>query len=98
MGYDAISYYEIANLMTKIIGKPFQYQPLDPAVFLQKMIEADAEMVYMNSVYEGFRRYTQGAIPGAGETFNNVFQITGRQPMTWDQFIMLNKDKWDYNS
>jgi len=98
MGYDARSYYEIADLMTKIIGKPFQYQPLDPAIFLQKMMAAGAEMAYMNSVYDHFKRYAQGTIPGADEVFNNFFQITGRQPMTWDQFIMLNKDKWDYNS
>jgi NAD(P)H dehydrogenase (quinone) len=96
LGYDAKSYYEIADLMTKLIGKPYQYQPQAPEVFLQNMQNAGADMAYMSCVYDHYKRYAAGTIPGADDTFDNFNQITGRQPVTWDAFIKKHMDELDY--
>ncbi|MFD1258890.1 SDR family oxidoreductase [Mucilaginibacter terrae] len=96
LGYDAKSYYEIAALMSQIIGKPFEYQPQEPEVFLQNMVNAGAEMAYMSCVYDHYKRYAAGTIPGADDVLDNFFAITGKQPVTWDAFIQKHKEEFDY--
>jgi uncharacterized protein YbjT (DUF2867 family) len=96
LGYDAITYPEMAELMTAIVGKPFRYEPLAPEVFLQTMQEAGAEMAYMNCVYDHWKRYAAGTIPGADDTFDNFPEITGRQPTKWVDFIEKHKAELDY--
>jgi len=96
LGYDALTFGEMAALMTKIIGKPFRYEPLAPEVFLDAMIKSGAEMAYMGCVYEHWKRYAAGTIPGADDTFDNFFEITGKQPVKWVDFINKHKAEFDY--
>ncbi len=96
LGYDAVSFYELAELMTSIVDKPFRYEPLAPEVFLQSMIEAGAEMAYMSCVYDHWKRYAAGTIPGADDTFDNFSDITGRQPTRWAAFIEKHKAELTY--
>jgi NAD(P)H dehydrogenase (quinone) len=96
LGYDARNFDELASLMTAILGKPFRYEPLAPEVFLQTMKDAGAEMAYMNCVYDHYKRYAAGTIPGADDTFDNFPKITGRQPTTWADFIGKHKAEFDY--
>jgi uncharacterized protein YbjT (DUF2867 family) len=46
LGYDALSFGELAELMTSIVGQPFRYEPLAPEVFLETMGGAGAESLY----------------------------------------------------
>lgn len=96
LGYDAKSYDDIAEMLTKLIKKPFQYQPQSPEVFLKSMQEAGADMAYMHCVYDHYKRYAAGTIPGADETFDNFPQITGNEPVTWEAFIKKHKAEFDY--
>ena len=96
MGYDAKSYDDIAELLTKLLKKPFQYQPQSPEVFLKAMIDSGADMAYMHCVYDHYRRYAAGTIPGADDIFDNFEQITGKQPVTWEGFIKKHKAKFEY--
>jgi NAD(P)H dehydrogenase (quinone) len=96
LGYDAITFGELAALMTSIVGKPFRYEPLAPEVFLQAMIDAGAETAYMGCVYEHWKRYAAGTIPGAEDTFDNFPAITGRQPTKWADFIEKHKAELTY--
>lgn len=96
MGYDARTFDELAALMTSIIGKPFRYEPLPPEVFLQSMKDAGAEMAYMGCVYDHWKRYAAGTIPGADDTFDNFPTVTGRQPVRWTEFIEKHKAEFDY--
>ncbi|RNL50303.1 SDR family oxidoreductase [Pedobacter jejuensis] len=97
LGYDAKTFAEIAGLMTTIIGKPFKYEALSPEVFLQSMKDAGAEMAYMNCVYDHWKRYAAGTIPGADETFDNFHQITGKKPVKWIDFITKHKAELTYD-
>lgn len=96
LGYDAINYYEMAKLMTKIVGQPFRYEPLAPELFLRAMQDAGAEMAYMSCVYEHWKRYAARTIPGADETFDNFPDITGKQPTKWTDFIEKHKSELAY--
>ncbi|GGE03840.1 NAD(P)-dependent oxidoreductase [Polymorphobacter glacialis] len=96
LGYDAKGFGEIAAMMTAIIGKPFRYEPLAPEVFLQSMIDAGAEMAYMGCVYEHWKRYAAGTIPGADDVFDNFPGIAGRQPVRWADFIEKHRGELDY--
>lgn len=96
LGYDACSFDELALKMTSIIGKPFRYEALSPDVFLQNMIAAGADMAYMGCVYDHWKRYAAGTIPGADETFDNFKSITGKEPTRWNAFIEKHKTELNY--
>ncbi len=96
LGYDALSFAELAKLMTAIVGQPFRYEPLAPEVFLEAMRSTGAEMAYMNCVYDHWKRYAAGTIPGADDTFDNFPAITGKQPTKWADFIKRHKAELAY--
>ncbi len=96
LGYDAVTFGELAELMTTIVGQPFRYEPVAPEVFLEAMESAGAEMAYMNCVYEHWKRYAAGTIPGADDTFDNFPVLTGREPIKWADFIQKHKAELAY--
>ena len=96
LGSDAKKFDEIAALMTEIVGKPYRYEPLSPEVFLQDMQNSGAEMTYMRCVYEHWKRHSAGTIPGASETFDHFFEVTGKQPTRWADFIERHKAELEY--
>lgn len=96
LGYDALTYEELAALMTSIIGQPFRYEARPPELFLQDMISSGAEMAYMGCVYDHYKRYAADTIPGADDTFDNFIAITGRQPTRWIDFIARHKADFAY--
>ena len=96
LGYDASSFGELAASMTRIVGQPFHYVPLPPEVFLESMRSAGAEMAYMHCVYDHWKRYAAGTIPGADDTFDNFPSITGRQPTKLADFIQQHKAEFAY--
>lgn len=96
LGYDAKNYTEIAALITNIVGKPYQYVPLPPEDFLADMLAAGAEMSYMTCVYEHWKLYADGLIPGADDVFDNFYALTGQHPTTWPEFIAKHKHLLDY--
>ncbi len=96
LGYDAVTFGELAEKMTAIVGQPFRYEPLPPEVFLEAMRSAGAEMAYMHCVYDHWKRYAAGTIPGADDTFDNFPAITGRQPAKLADFIERHKPEFAY--
>jgi hypothetical protein len=59
------------------------------------MKESGAEMAYMGCVYDHWKRYAAGTIPGA-DTFENFHEITGKQPTKWIDFIKKHKTELEY--
>jgi len=96
LGYDAASFGELAELLTDIVGQPFRYEALAPEIFLEAMRSAGAEMAYMNCVYDHWKRYAAGTIPGADDTFDNFSAITGKQPAKLADFILRHKAEFAY--
>ena len=96
LGYDVQSYGDIADIMTRVLGQPFSYNPQSPDVFLEHMRAAGAEMAYMTCVHDNFTRMAARQIPGADETFDNFTEITGRQPVRWEDFVQKHRSAFAY--
>lgn len=96
LGYDVQSYGDIADIMTRVLGQPFSYNAQSPDVFLENMRAAGAEMAYMTCVHDNFTRMAARQIPGADETFDNFTEITGRQPVRWEDFVQKHRSAFAY--
>ena len=95
MGYEAKSYDEIAEIMTKLFGQPFRYQAHPAEEFLKKVLEAGGEPAYMKCVYECYRDFATGKLIG-DEVQDNFLSITGKQPSTLAGFIEANASAFRY--
>lgn len=96
LGYDAKSYYEIAEIMTAVVGRPFRYEASDPDNFREAMRLAGADMAYMDCVYEHWKRHAAGTIPDAAATFDNFREITGVAPTDWVEFVRKHREQLSY--
>ena len=96
LGYDGKSFDEIAQILTKVVGKPFYAEARPPEEFLTNVLEAGADSAYMNCVYKQFKLDCDGKIPNAGATFNNFEAITGRKPMNWREFTLKHREEIIY--
>ncbi len=96
LGYDVQSYGDIAAIMSRVLGQPFRYDAQSPDVFVENMRAAGAEMAYMNCVHDNFTRMAARQIPGVEETFDNFSQITGRQPVRWEDFVEKHRKVFAY--
>jgi uncharacterized protein YbjT (DUF2867 family) len=96
LGYEAKTYPEIAEILTKVVGQKFTSESRSPEEFLEQMLAAGAEPAYMRCVYQNWIDYEAGAIPGADAVYDNFFELTGRQPKTWAEFAKEHADAFKY--
>jgi NAD(P)H dehydrogenase (quinone) len=86
LGYEARSYREIAQILTRVIGQTFTDEPRPPDEFLQQMLARGADPAYMRCVYQNWLDYSTKAVSGQDTVYDNSFELTGRQPTTWAEF------------
>ncbi|MEL6224535.1 MAG: NmrA family NAD(P)-binding protein, partial [Cyanobacteria bacterium J06627_8] len=93
LGYDAKTFDEVAEILSRVTGKSFTADARPPEEFLENALAAGADFAYMTSVYTQFKLNGEGKILDADATFNNFEAITGRKPMTWHQFAQQHRDE-----
>jgi NAD(P)H dehydrogenase (quinone) len=96
LGYEAKTYYELAEVFAEVLGQPFSYEPQPPSDFLRNVLAAGAEPAYMKCVFDSYTDLTNGKDIGADETFDNFPMITGRQPATLADFARRYADRFRY--
>lgn len=96
MGYEAKTYYELAEIFTKVLGQPFSYEPQPPSDFLQNVLAAGAEPAYMKCVFDSYTDFTNGKDIGADATFDNFPGLTGRAPRSLADFAKTYADRFRY--
>jgi NAD(P)H dehydrogenase (quinone) len=96
LGYEAKTYYELAEAFTNTLEQPFSYEPQPPADFLRNVLAAGAEPAYMKCVFDSYTDLTNGKDIRADEIFDNFHAITGRQPKTIAQFVMKHAASFQY--
>lgn len=96
LGYEAKTYYELAEDLADVLGKPFSYEPQPPADFLRNVLAAGAEPAYMKCVFDSYTDLTNGKDIGADETFDNFHAITGRRATTIAQFAIKHAARFQY--
>jgi uncharacterized protein YbjT (DUF2867 family) len=96
LGYDAATIPEIAELLTEIIGKPFQVDNRSPEEFLETVLKAGGDPAYTQCVYHQLKLNIANAIPQADATFDNFERITRRKPITWQSLIQQERSSFTY--
>jgi NAD(P)H dehydrogenase (quinone) len=96
LGYDAKTYPEIADILTRVVGQKFTYESRPPKEFLDEMLAAGADVAYMSCVYQNWIDYEARAIPRADAVYDNFFALTGRNPRTWVEFAKENAAAFQY--
>jgi NAD(P)H dehydrogenase (quinone) len=96
LGYEAKTYYELAEAFSEALGQPFSYEPQPPADFLRNVLAAGAEPAYMKCVFDSYTDLSNGKDIGADEVFDNFHVITGRQPKTIAQFAIRHAARFQY--
>ena len=96
LGYDAKTYQDIAQVMTKVLGKAFRYEARPPSEFLSHVTAAGAEPAYMKCVFDSYTDFTQGLGERADEVFDNFQSLVGREPRLLSDFIRRHADQFCY--
>jgi NAD(P)H dehydrogenase (quinone) len=96
LGYEALTYADIATLMTQTLGQPFRYEPRPPLEFLRNVLAAGAEPAYMKCVFDSYTDFSNGLDEGADETFGNFEYLVGRKPRTFTQFVLRHAQRFRY--
>ncbi len=96
LGYEARTYYELAEIFSEVLGQPFSYEPQPPSDFLRNVLAAGAEPAYMKCVFDSYTDFTDGRDIGADEIFDNFPTITGRQPRTLASFVRKHAERFRY--
>ena len=90
-GPEALGRDQVAQKLTAAIGHPVHYQPLTPEQFeagMRAMGAPEAVVELMSGLY-GFVRAGQ-----TGEVTHDVQQVTGKAPISFDQFAREHADAW----
>jgi uncharacterized protein YbjT (DUF2867 family) len=96
MGYEALTYDEIAEIFTKAIGQRFSYEARPPEEFYDNVLAAGAEPAYMKCVFNSYSDFTAGRGERVDEIFDNLPAILGRKPKTMADFAQKNVGAFRY--
>jgi NAD(P)H dehydrogenase (quinone) len=96
LGYEAKNFFEIAEIMTRVIGKPFTYEPLPAEDFLSRVLAAGGEPAYMRSAYQNYKNLADGKVTGADEIFDNFHTLAGRQAGSIETFVGRHRAQFEY--
>jgi len=96
MGYEAKTYYELAEVFTEVLGQPFSYEPQPPSEFLRNVLAAGAEPAYMKCVFDSYTDFTNGVGEKADDVFDNFPGLVGRQPRLLSDFVSHHADQFEY--
>jgi NAD(P)H dehydrogenase (quinone) len=96
MGYEAVTYDDIAKIFAEVLGQPFSYEPRPPEEFYRNVLAAGAEPAYMKCVFNSYSDFTAGRGERVDEIFDNLPSILGKKPRTFAQFAAKYADKFRY--
>jgi uncharacterized protein YbjT (DUF2867 family) len=89
---DLASMREITALLSDATGLPWQYEAREADEFLEKVVGLGADAVYMRCVRNMFVRTRNGSLPELCEVYDNVRDLTGREPTNLKSFIKRNRN------
>jgi uncharacterized protein YbjT (DUF2867 family) len=87
LGTESLTMAEVASLLTEVTGRPWRDEPRHPDRFLEAVVAAGADPVYMECVRNIFVRTAAGTLPDLNETFDTVERVLGRPPVTMRSFL-----------
>ncbi len=82
---------EVAELLSKVTGVPWRYQAREPEEFYEKVTSGGADAFYMACVRNAFVRTRNGSLPEMYEVYDNIRNLTGREPTSLQTFLERNR-------
>jgi uncharacterized protein YbjT (DUF2867 family) len=82
-GPESLSYGEVADKLSAVLGKPIRYVDVPPEAALDSMLKAGMPEWNARAVTELFGFFATGA---ASRTTDTVTRITGEEPIPFEQF------------
>ncbi|MET3990452.1 NAD(P)H dehydrogenase (quinone) [Bradyrhizobium sp. JR7.2] len=86
-----LNHYEIAEKLTKTLGRPFVYRPLTIPAFRARMENSGQLPRFVQHIVSVAQDYQEGIFAG---TNNVVEDLTGRRPLTVEQFADTNRARF----
>ncbi|MGH9912184.1 MAG: hypothetical protein ACRD4J_11435 [Nitrososphaeraceae archaeon] len=82
-GPEALSYYQIVEILSDVIGRKISYLNLSEGDFGRSLKEAGVDEWFINIVLEMLNSYYKTGI--ATQVVSDVEEITGRKPISFSQ-------------
>lgn len=83
-GPQALTYTELADSISKAVGKPVKYVAVTPQAAEESMLKAGMSAWNARALVDIYGYFASGA---AAKVTDTVAQITGRPPIPFDQFV-----------
>jgi NAD(P)H dehydrogenase (quinone) len=96
LGYEAATFDEIADVFTRVIGRPFSYEARPAEEFYRNVLAAGGEPSYFKCVFNTFVELANGTAVKPDEVFDNLPAIIGRKPKTLADFAQKHADTFRY--
>lgn len=90
-GPEALSYAEAAAILSEVVGFPVAYQPVDDATFIETLTGAGVARDYAEFLAALFYMVRQGWTAIVSDA---VHTLTGKQPLTLQQYAQDNSNKF----
>lgn len=90
-GPAALSFGEVAIILSDVLGRPIRYCP--PGV-LRFIRDQQAKAVPLGMALIMTALYTVQRLGGAAEMTDDVFRITGREPTDFSAYAQRNRELW----
>jgi NAD(P)H dehydrogenase (quinone) len=91
LAVEALSFGEIAEVLSEITGTPVVYGPRPASDLLPITLKQGMEQTYAASLSEGVTAIEAGRMPISGAVYDTVQSVTGRQPIGWRAFAEKRK-------
>ncbi len=86
-----LNHHEIAEKLTKTLGRPFAYKPLTIPEFRSRMEEGGLNPRFVQHIVSVAQDYKDGIFSGTNDV---VEKLTGRKPITVEQFAETNRARF----
>jgi NAD(P)H dehydrogenase (quinone) len=96
LGYEAATFDEIADVFTRVIGRPFSYEARPAEEFYRNVLAAGGEPSYFKCVFNTFVELANGTAVKPDEVFDNLPAIIGRKPKTLADFAQKHAYTFRY--
>lgn len=83
---EALSFPDLASLLSEVTGAPVQYRPRPAADLLPLLLSQGMEPAYAKGLAEGVATLEAEPQPLADAVYADVARVTGRAPMLWRAF------------
>src|SRR5438477_702728 len=90
-GPAALTYSQVAETLSRVLDKPVKYVPITPEQYKQAAVGAGTPAGYADALVDLERHYKAG---GASVVSPAVKQLTGRDPIPFEQFAREHASAW----